>query len=284
MAIPDFCVKCIYDKQKSQADDPVFLAEVRALLEAGKEQDTAPHMVYLCGEAYARHFGAPFSYAEIKRENNDLVLRMEDAMRASIQGAPDPVEKALLFARAGNYIDFASMDHVDPDAFLAQFQGAAFSHRDRAAYRAFLNACAEGNSFLLIADNCGEIVLDRLLIEQLKARFPHLQFTVLVRGQEVLNDVTEADARYAGIDRVAQIVSNGTAIAGTEYRYLPPSARYVLDHSDVILSKGQGNYESLSGQGRHIFYALLCKCDLFVQQFGVPRFTGIFLEENGEKG
>ena len=101
----------------------------------------------------------------------------------------------------------------------------------------------------------------------------------MVRGGSILNDVTEADAKYVGLDQVAKIVSNGAPVGGTIYSLLPEEARSVLDGADVILSKGQGNYESLSGRGYHVFYALLCKCDLFTSRFDVPRLTGIFVEE-----
>ena len=72
-------------------------------------------------------------------------------------------------------------------------------------------------------------------------------------------------------------------ICGTVYSMLPEAAREALDGADVVLSKGQGNYESLSGQGRHIFYAFLCKCELFTSRFGVEPFTGMLVEENGEE-
>ena len=87
------------------------------------------------------------------------------------------------------------------------------------------------------------------------------------------------DAAYVGIDRLATIVSNGAAIPGTVYKMLSEDARRILDTADVILAKGQGNYESLSNQGRHIFYVFLCKCDLFTWRFQVPRLTGMFVEE-----
>jgi uncharacterized protein with ATP-grasp and redox domains len=103
----------------------------------------------------------------------------------------------------------------------------------------------------------------------------------LVRGGEVLNDADEEDARQSGIDRVAQVVSSGNTVAGIVYSMLTEEARAILNTADVILSKGQGNYETLNGQGRHIFYAFLCKCELFTGRFHVPRLTGILVEENG---
>lgn len=132
-------------------------------------------------------------------------------------------------------------------------------------------------SFLLLADNCGEIVLDKLFLEQLLIRFPHLTPRVMVRGGEVLNDATEEDARYTGIDQVAQVISNGNTVAGTVCDLLSEEAKIALDTADIVLSKGQGNYETLNGQGRHIFYAFLCKCDYFTGRFSVPKLTGILV-------
>ena len=122
-------------------------------------------------------------------------------------------------------------------------------------------------------------MLDKLFLEQLKKRFPQLQLQVLVRGREVLNDVTPEDAVYTGIDQIAEIFSNGGAIAGTVYDMLPEEARSALDKAEVVFSKGQGNYESLSGQGKHVFYTFLCKCNLFTSRFSVPLLTGMLVEE-----
>ena len=130
-----------------------------------------------------------------------------------------------------------------------------------------------------MADNCGEIVLDKLFLEQLLKEFPNLKTTVLVRGKEILNDATPEDTAYTGMDELAEIVTNGSSLAGIVYEQLPEDAKGAIDRADVILSKGQGNYETLSGQGRHIFYSLLCKCDQFTQRFQVPLLTGIFVEE-----
>lgn len=150
---------------------------------------------------------------------------------------------------------------------------------DRCTYHSFVRECERGGNFLLVCDNCGEIVLDKLLLEQLKKRFPHLSVRALVRGGEVLNDATVEDALYVGLDKLAEIVSSGESIAGTVYDMMPDEAKKAVDEADVILAKGQGNYETMSDQGRHIFYAFLCKCDLFTERFQVPRLTGIFTEE-----
>jgi uncharacterized protein with ATP-grasp and redox domains len=132
---------------------------------------------------------------------------------------------------------------------------------------------------LLLADNCGEIVLDKLFFEQLGQRYPQMKLSVMVRGGEVLNDATVEDALYAGIDSVAEIISSSVAVSGTVYDMISDEAKHALDNADVILSKGQGNYEALSGQGRHVFYSFLCKCERFTNRFNVPSLTGMFVEE-----
>ena len=187
--------------------------------------------------------------------------------------------EALAYARVGNYIDFGAMNSVDENTFLSLFDGASIHERDKETVSSFVEQCAGAKSFLLITDNCGEIVLDKLFLEQLKKKYPPLEISVMVRGGEVLNDATEEDAMYTGIDKLAKIISNGNSIAGTVYEMLPDQAKEVLDGADVVLAKGQGNYETLSKQGRHIFYSFLCKCDLFTNRFGVSKLTGIFVEE-----
>ena len=279
MRINDSCAACLYDKQKNKADDPKYLARIRELLDNRGEDDTSPYMVYRFNKVHEEFFGAGADYTQVKKTYNDLVLGMEENLRAEIKNAADPIAKALVMARIGNYIDFGAMNHVDTDTFLGLFRDTELREDEKKTYESFLQACARAESFLLLCDNCGEIVLDKLLIEQLSLRFPQLKFYAMVRGGSILNDVTEEDAKYVGLDQAAEIVSNGAPVGGTIYSLLPEEARSVLDGADVILSKGQGNYESLSGRGYHVFYALLCKCDLFTSRFDVPRLTGIFVEE-----
>jgi len=279
MRISESCAACLYDRQKNITDDEEYLSEIRNLLDNRKETDTSPYMVYLFNKAHVRRFGAGADYRDIKKQFNDLILGMEDSLRAEIEKSEDPLAKALIMARVGNYIDFGAMNNVDQNEFLSLFSNTEMREDDRLTYDSFLCACEKGKSFLLVCDNCGEIVLDKLLLEQIAKRFPQLSMRALVRGGEVLNDATAEDAVYVGLDDIAEIVSNGDAIAGTVYEMMPEAAKKALDEADVILSKGQGNYETLSDRGRHIFYEFLCKCDLFTRRFKVPRLTGIFTEE-----
>ena len=279
MRISESCARCLYDKQQHKTNNDQYLAEVKNILDGRSEDDTSPYIVYLFNKAHIKHIGKPADYSEIKKKYNDLVLKLEDRLRSEIESSEDPLAKSLMFARIGNYIDFGAMNHVDQEEFFKLFEDSQMREDDEKTYKAFVMECEKASNFLLVCDNCGEIVLDKLMIEQLIKRFPGIKVKALVRGAEVLNDATEEDAKYVGLDKVADIVTNGDAIPGTVYNMLPTEAKKAIDEADVILAKGQGNYESMSDQGRHVFYEFLCKCDLFTGRFNVPRLTGMFIEE-----
>ena len=281
MRISESCARCLYEKQLNKTDNEEYLAKIKDLLDNRGEGDTSPYMAYLFNKVHEKYFGKGADYKDIKKKYNDLVLGMESDLRSEIEKSDDPLAKALIMSRIGNYIDFGAMNHVDQNEFMTLFRETSMQARDIPVYEAFLKECEAGSSFLLVCDNCGEIVLDRLMIEQLKKRFPHLKVKALVRGKDVLNDATEEDAHYTGLDKTAGIISNGEAVAGIIYDMMPKEAQTALDDADIIMAKGQGNYESMSGQGRHVFYAFLCKCDLFTRRFNVPKLTGMFVEENG---
>ncbi|MBQ6181243.1 MAG: DUF89 family protein [Ruminococcus sp.] len=280
MRIIQNCAECLYERQKNKTDNAEYLAEIKSLLDNRKETDTSPYMVYLFNKVHLKYFGRSADYSDIKKQYNDLVLSMEDSLRSEINSAADPLAKALMMSRVGNYIDFGAMNSVNSDEFLALFRNTEMREDDAATYERFLRDCSSAKTFLLICDNCGEIVLDKLMLEQLRARFPQLTVRAMVRGGNILNDATAEDAAYVGLDTVAEIIPNGEAIAGTIYEMLPGNAKEALDSADVILAKGQGNYESMSGQGRQVFYAFLCKCELFTKRFGVPKLTGMFIYED----
>lgn len=282
MRINESCAKCLYDRQKKSTDNEEYLAEIRKILDEREENDCGPLLVHKFNQVRERYFGKePSKYGEIKKQYNDLVLSMERELEAKAEASEDPLMTSLLYARLGNYIDFGAggMHHVDRQEFISQFDDATFSESDMKTYDSFTAECAKAERFLLIADNCGEIVLDKLFLRQLKKRFPKISAEIMVRGGDAVNDATAEDALYVGADRVARVISSGSAVTGTVEDLLSQEALEALDSADVILAKGQGNYESLSKNGRHIFYTFLCKCDLFVARFGVPRLTGIFVEE-----
>lgn len=280
MNITENCVNCLWNRQKRISDNPEYLSEIRQILDNRRESDCSPYLVYLFNQAHERHFGKRPSYEEVKKSYNDLVLSILPKIREQLDSESDPLKTAFMYARTGNYIDFGALaGNVNETTFLSLIQKKDFSHNDQAVWDDFLDCCKKGKEFLLIADNCGEIVLDKLFLKQLHRAYPELNLTVMVRGGSVLNDVTLADAAYVGIDRIAAVISNGTSVGGTIYTMISDEAKSAIDKADIILAKGQGNYESLSGHSKQIFYSFLCKCQLFVNRFNVPELTGMFIKE-----
>lgn len=279
MHMNEMCASCMISKQEALSDNREYLDTIRKILDEHIGEDSSPYMALRFAQAYEKFFGPAESYAAIRKQYNDLVLSMEDAVRKNIEASEDPLFSALIYSRTGNYIDFAALDHVEPETLIRLLEENKADAHDHETYKSFLSQCENAESFLLLADNCGEIVLDRLMLEQLHKRFPKLKLTVMVRGGEVVNDALTEDAVYAGIPALADVITCGSATGGVVPALMSAEAKAAMDEADVILAKGQGNYEGLYGEGWHIFYLLLCKCEMFAQRFNVPRMTGMFTEE-----
>lgn len=279
MYVTDSCAKCLYDKQAYKVSDEIYLSKIKEIIDNRKEKDTAPYLIYCFNKVHEELFGGNSDYKDIKKKYNDLVLSFYNRIKNEIKNSKDPLVKAFQFSRVGNYIDFGAMNSVDDETFMRLLSKVDMSESDYKTYDSFIRQCENAKTFLLLLDNCGEIVLDKLFIEELKLKFPHINIWVMVRGKAVLNDATIEDALYVGMDKVANIIDNGYDLAGTVYSMLPDKSKDIFDKADVILSKGQGNYEALSRDGRHVFYSFLCKCEMFIKRFNVPEFTGVFVEE-----
>ncbi len=279
MKLSDSCAECMYTKQVSKTDNKEYLSDIKSVLDHRDENACSPELVYEFDQLHERYFGETPSYEEEKKKYNDLVLSMEEGLKKKITSSKEPLATSIVMSRIGNYIDFGAMNTVDEDTFIALFKDTDMRDDELKTYESFCKKCKEGKKFLLLTDNCGEVVLDKLMLEELQKRFPHLEITVMVRGGEVLNDATLSDAEYIGMTKNFHVITSGVKMPGTVYRRISEEAKTAIDEADVILSKGQGNYEGFAGEGIPAFYAFLCKCDLFIKRFGVPRLTGMFVEE-----
>ena len=142
MRISESCARCLYDRQRSRTDNAAYLAEVKDILDHRREDDTTAYMGYLFNRLHEKYFGKGPDFSEVKKQYNDLVLGMEESLRREIEGAPDPVARALVMCRIGNYIDFgAAMYHVEQEEFLSLFGDTDMQERDLPVYRSFLCKC-----------------------------------------------------------------------------------------------------------------------------------------------
>ena len=275
------CIECMLRKERKRSDDPAYLAEVEKILSDESNLISAPYLSWLFSQAAKKRIGEETDYTEIKKQYNDLVLSRSEEFRTRIEASDDPFRRALEFSRVGNYIDFAVMDTVDPDTFLSLFENSSLREEETEVYRQFQKECAEAESFLLCADNCGEIVLDLFLIEQLKKLNSEVRVSVMVRSGHPVNDATGEDAEQIGLDRIAEILTPVIESPGVVREKLSGRAKEVFDSAAVVLAKGQGNYEGISGAERPVYFTFLCKCDVFADRFKVPKLTGMIIRETG---
>lgn len=235
----------------------------------------APQTAKLLHEIYGLDLDR---YKQEKIDSNAFVLARLDQICTSVTSAADPVYAGLQHAVLGNYIDFSALrDEVSFDKLDDMLQKALQMELDQAVYADLCRDLEQGQRLLYITDNAGEIGFDRVFSEQIHQRYPHLQITFLVRGGPANNDAMLEDAELMGIP--FQVIHNGNCIPGTQLDQLSEEARRALKTADVIISKGQGNVETLYGCGYNIYYAFLVKCQRFVGLFGKEKLTPMLVKE-----
>lgn len=279
------CMFCLLNKQERELRDfpdedkkIEYMKELMRLVGNCTEEACAPWLASQVSGIHEKYFGKTQGYGALKKKFNQLVLDMEDRLEQRIRAHEDPLRAALVFARVGNYIDFSAVDEVDQKEFLGLFdrENDVIDERE---YQSFVGEMEDAQEMVYLLDNCGEIVLDKLVIRILKERFPGVRITAVVRGGEVVNDATMDDAEMTGLTGETEVLGNGDDVAGTILNRVCPQVRERIDKAEVILAKGQGNFESLHGCGKNVYYLFLCKCDLFMKKFGANRFQGMFLNE-----
>ena len=217
-------------------------------------------------------------YKQEKAESNAFVLARMDQIRESVQSAKDPLFAGLQHAILGNYIDFAGLrGQVSFDVLDDMLRSAHEMELDMENYASFRADLAAGKRLLYITDNAGEIGFDRIFAEEVQKEFPHLKITFLVRSGPAANDAREEDARAMGLP--FPVIGNGNSIPGTHIPALSEEAKQAMIDADVILSKGQGNVETLLGCGYNVYYAFLIKCPRFMELFNKPKLTPMLLRE-----
>lgn len=225
-------------------------------------------------------FGPAKDFTAIKQHFNNLMLNLLPYMQQQVADADDALRMAVQFSMVGNYIDFGVLEDVDDQELRSKLDAAKGISLAPEMLQGFRQEVEQAHRLVLFTDNCGEIVTDKLLISVLRSINPHLFVTVIVRGKPVINDATMEDALQTGMCDVAQcVIGNGAGMPGNVIGAISSEAMDEIRKSDVLVSKGQGNYEGLSGCGLNIFYLFLCKCDAFMQRFSVPQFTGVMTRE-----
>ncbi len=203
---------------------------------------------------------------KIKAEENEAALKLYPHFKKLVTSSKDPLLSACKLAIAANAIDNGpKQESFNSNKIVQLVSEIDLAINDYFPFRSHLE---NTRRLLYIGDNAGEIVLDRILIEEL-IKTGKLEVTYVVRGSPVINDVTYEDAASVGMDKVANIVSSGSDAPGTILPQCSLEMQRYYHSSDLIIARGQGNYESLDGETGNLFFFLKAKCSLVADNLGI---------------
>ena len=280
------CLECNLRRNVALArtlgEEPAVTAFTRALMQLYVDMPKSASTVRISpeiNELFCRFFCTDQDrYRKEKEESNAFVLERLPQIRALAEGAEDPIAAGLQFAILGNYLDFSALQgQVSFEDLDEMLQNALKMELDPQTLAQFKAQLSTARTLLYVTDNAGEIGFDRIFAEQIHKAYPNVAITFCVRGGPALNDATREDAALMGIP--FPVIDNGTRIPGSELELMGQEAKNAFETADVILAKGMANVETLYGCGLNIYYAFLVKCQRFVELFGKPLMTPMFVRE-----
>ena len=285
------CIHCIFGKAnelyaRSVTDESQrvrFMKETMRILADAAEDVPIPYLTYLVMTHLHNETQVDDYYTHEKTTFNNLMLSVEDSVMAKISASADPLLSAMRCAITGNMIDFGALKTVSKAEVLNTLDGCGQTPLDAGTCDAFRRDLGQAKTLAYLADNAGEIVMDKLLVQVLQRLYPQLTVRFFVRGNPTLNDATLQDAEEIGLTAVTNVYTNGKAVPGTCLDYMEEDMAQMIRDSDVIISKGQGNFESLNGSGLNVYYLLLCKCGHFARRFNMKSMQPVFIHERDVK-
>jgi uncharacterized protein with ATP-grasp and redox domains len=225
--------------------------------------------------AIGKRLGTNDPYQAEKKEFNQKALKIVPHLETLVKSAPDGLLTAMAIAILGNTIDFGIFQNVDIDKEVAQFSLAKLGVNH---YQDFVKDFTNAKKILIIGDNTGEIVFDKVLIQYLQKNYHQKTIIYAVRGGPIINDSTMEDAREVGITELCPVVETSAA-PGVIWEQSSPAFQDAFSTADLIIAKGQGNFESIDGfltPSAPIYFLLKAKCDLIAEMFHIPYGALIF--------
>jgi damage-control phosphatase, subfamily I len=200
-------------------------------------------------------------YKNVKVESNKTAEKIYNDLKRHVENADDPLLMAIKLAIAGNVIDFGAMNRFNVEDMIDH---ALHKDFDTSSYQEFKKTLDNSENILYLADNCGEIFFDKLLLEELKKM--NKKITYVVKSKPILNDAVKEDAYAAGISDIAEIIAcddgQDKSTPGVVLEFASDVFHKKFKNADMVISKGQGNYEGLSDCSRKVFFLLVAKCPL----------------------
>ena len=274
--IPCFLKQALEAARKTGADEALckkILDEVVLSVPGFGLESSPPEMARVIHGIVKRHTGVEDPYKDAKRQSNDLALAIFDKLENKVRNSGDELLAAVELAIAGNIIDYGVKNSLDVDAEIEKIlnlEHQAFE-REKAGFFdhvSFRKVLGEAGTVLYLADNAGETVFDRILIEAIKRQDPGKLITYAVKDKPIINDALAEDAVVCGIDRSARVVSSGSDAPGTILPLCSEEFRDIFKQADMVISKGQGNFETLSPADRPVFFLFMAKCPVVAAHAG----------------
>jgi uncharacterized protein with ATP-grasp and redox domains len=267
------CYACVVNQARSAARFGELNEEqtkrVIAVAKAGLEKSkTTPllvqHIIRSVADTVIQERGESQDfdiYADVKEKSNILSLAYAEGFQKKLNASTSPLETGLQIAAAGNIIDFGAVNQgpINLDKELRSLNKIPFARYDIEPFKKALDGAS---TLLYICDNSGEIVFDMLFIKELQREYPNLQIVAALRDKPIINDATLEDAKEVGLDRLVATISSGSIYPGTILLETTEEFQKLFASADVILSKGQGNFETLLPVAdERLFFLLRIKCE-----------------------
>jgi uncharacterized protein with ATP-grasp and redox domains len=256
-----------------------IMRDVLGYLHSADYQRSNPEVIKGTWDIITKHINDKDPYREIKAYYNKELSNIAGKIRALINQSQDKFDTALKIAITANLIDFAANHTFDEAMLLQKITAAEEQHLSIDDSTQLYEKLKAAGTLLYLGDNCGEIVLDKIFIEYIKETFPNIKVYFGVRGEPIVNDVTIDDANMVQMRQVAEVVSNGDGSLGTVMAKTSTRFRELFYQADVILAKGQGNFESLSEIDRgNIFFLFMAKCEAVASLLHIPKLSIVCAE------
>ncbi len=288
MKIHDKCLPCVINQVIKVANmtgvykKEELLKEVFVYLSKMDFESTTPEIIGQVFNMIKKHTNNPDPYKETRNYYNTLFLKLLPGFEMRIEQFENPFQLAVRYAIIGNIIDFNPIHNTlleDVFDYFERMEQLELAIDDSAALRKdILNA----KELLYLGDNCGEICMDKILLKRIKELNPDVKILFGVRGKPVVNDSIAEDAYYVGIDEYAEVIDNGDDSLGTVLNRTSSEFKEIYTNADVVIAKGQANYECLSEENKNIYFLLMTKCDVIANDIGVAENKMICMKNNAE--
>jgi len=274
MFIDETCVGCIINQSVKVAEALHADKDLQSRLVSSVEKmskdfsytNTPPEIAADVYEKMAQIAGKTDIYDEVKEHSTQKALSFVPFLEKKLQNTQEKLLTATKIAVAGNVIDLAAEVEFDLEEELEKIFHTEFALNDFENLQARL---AEARRVIVLGDNVGEHIFDKLFLQTLKELYPQIHYSYFVRGNPIINDVTIKEAEEAGFSSICQLVNSGVNTPGFTYSRASAEAKKLFDEADLVISKGMGNYECLSPSHRKdICFLLKIKCGVVANSLG----------------